>query len=145
ILLTAAAPVCMDLRSDRDARGYGVEPGTNQFAVADGTGLANEHKERGLECVLGVFRVVKRPPAHAPDGWRMPLYENGESGVILFAHKTLQQFDVGELRNSFAAKNVADPMDNAKQRACRHYKNSWEEGALYRLVPRAGRRVHYFW
>jgi hypothetical protein len=95
--------------------GNPVEPVAQTFLVADSAGAARQHKEGGLEGVLGVVLVAEDAAAHAQDHGPVSLNQGGESGLVAVVGEALEQLTVAKTVGSFGRCQLAEV---AEQNGC---------------------------
>jgi hypothetical protein len=74
--------------------GYTIQPIAQQFALSDGSSLADQNQENGLESILDIVRVAEHATAHAQNHRPMSMHESLESGFIPAGEETLQKLSV---------------------------------------------------
>ena len=98
LLLPRPPPGGRRSRLQRRLVGHAVEPVGDHLPRHDGSRLADEDEEGGLEGVLGVVVAVEDPAADAPDHRAVPLHQGGERRFLAAAEVALQQLPIGQAR-----------------------------------------------
>jgi hypothetical protein len=83
---------CLECRLVGDA----VEPVGDHLFGYDGSGLADEDEEGGLEGIFGIMVIDEDATAHAPDHRAVPPHQGRKRGLLSAAEVGLQQLPVGQ-------------------------------------------------
>jgi hypothetical protein len=108
------------LRLEGRVGGDPVQPVGQQRARRDGSGLAGQDEEGGLERILGVVVVAEGTAADAPDQRAVPAHEGREGGFIAVSHETLQQVFIGHASPVPQQRGCAQVLDDPAHPAGRH-------------------------
>ena len=80
--LVSRAAAAGALKAAGGVEGHAVEPRAQRPARAERPGLANEHEERGLECVIGIGVIAEHAPADR-EHHRPVTPHHGREGVLI--------------------------------------------------------------
>lgn len=90
-LIAFEPPGIVDPGFDGDPAGYAMQPARQRRSAADGSGLAGERQERGLECVLGQLMVAEYAAADSQHHRTMPPDEQLECVAVAVVRKPREE------------------------------------------------------
>src|SRR5262249_23462959 len=113
--------------------GHAVEPVADPLARPDGSGLAHEDEEGGLEGVLRVMSVTKQPAAHAQHHRPVPAHQRRERFLVAPDDEAVQELTVRKTAGVAQKSGPAQTPKDAAHQTRRHV-----------LVSAAWRHQHSF-
>jgi hypothetical protein len=119
-------------RSEGCAISHAVKPARQQFPPTDGSPLAQQHEEGGLEGVLYIKRISEETPTHSEHQRSMTAYQSLESALIPPVQKALQELAVFQASNLRANGEAADVLENVGKRSVGHVP--WTPGRRTRSL-----------
>ena len=99
---------------------YPVEPIGQEFALADRAGLACQHEECRLECILGRSAIVEYSPAHVHHHGAVPCEQHLEGRFIAPNRKSLKQLSVTVRTGEVLRAERSAMLKYSAYRAIRH-------------------------
>jgi hypothetical protein len=98
----------MCLGFEAKAMSNAVQPAGDRAELADGSGLAGQHKKRGLKNVLRSMVTVQDSPANAKNHRAMAANQGGKRGLVSAFGESSQAVGVGVPGGLFSSRQRTD-------------------------------------